>query len=59
MDAPQFCEDWIALAKRTARTSRLKVMVRDVKRDGTGNPILNKKTKRPVMTWRPHQSTPA
>ena len=54
MDAPQFCEDWIALAKRTTRTSRLKVMVRDVKRDSTGNPILNKKTKRPVMTWRPY-----
>src|SRR5690606_21251201 len=46
--APQYCEDWIALAARTTRTARLKVMVRDVKMAKNGAPGLNKKTKRPV-----------
>ncbi len=54
MDAPQFCQDWITLAQRTTRASRLKVMVRDVKRDEVGNPILSKKTKRPMPIWRPY-----
>ncbi|MBV2180922.1 MAG: hypothetical protein KUL86_06755 [Castellaniella sp.] len=53
--APQFCEDWIALANRTTRAARLKVMVRDTKVDKTGAVVLNKKTKRPVMTWRAWQ----
>jgi len=50
--APQYCEDWIALANRTTRATRLKVMVRDTKVDKTGAVVLNKKTKRPVMAWR-------
>ena len=50
--APQYCEDWIALANRTTRAARLKIMVRDTKVDKTGAVVLNKKTKRPVMTWR-------
>lgn len=51
-DAPQFCRDWIDLASRTTRVSRLKVMVRDIKTDKHGNEVLNKRTKLPVMTWR-------
>lgn len=53
--APQFCEDWIALAARTTRAVGLKVMVRDVKRDNKGDPVISKRTKQPVMAWRPYQ----
>lgn len=53
-DAPQFCRDWIELAARTTKASRLRVMVRDVKTDKKGNPVLNKRTQLPVMAWRPY-----
>ncbi|CAM5190889.1 hypothetical protein CDEF62S_03967 [Castellaniella defragrans] len=53
--APQFCEDWIALANRTVRAAHLKVMVRNTKVDKTGAVMLNKETKQPIMTWRAWQ----
>lgn len=52
-DAPQFCRDWIDLAQRTVKHSRLKVMVRDIKKDKKGSPVLHKRTKRPLLAWRP------
>lgn len=51
-DAPQFCRDWIELAQRTVKHSRLRVMVRDIKKDKKGNTVLHKRTKRPLMAWR-------
>ena len=53
-DAPQFCEDWIAVANRTIRAASLKIMVRDVKVDKKGQPVISKRTKQPLMTWRPY-----
>lgn len=54
-DAPQFCRDWIDLAARTTKATRLQVMVRDTKIDKKGNPVLSKRTQMPVMAWRPYE----
>lgn len=35
-DAPQFCNDWIALAKKQMKVSRLKIMCRGQKKDAKG-----------------------
>lgn len=52
-DAPQFCRDWIDLAQRTVGCSRLRIMVRDIKKDSKGATVLHKRTKRPLLAWRP------
>jgi len=54
-DAPQFCRDWIELARKTVRATGLKVMVRDVKTDSKGNVVTRKKSTVPLMTWRPYR----
>ena len=56
-DAPQFCRDWMDLAIKTTKAARLNVMVRDVKRDKKGEPVINKRTQMPVMAWRPYESS--
>ncbi|MFE0843169.1 hypothetical protein [Achromobacter insolitus] len=50
-DAPQFAHEYITLAQRMHRTSRLQVMVRGEKRDATGAPVISKATKKPVIGW--------
>ncbi|KDD10091.1 hypothetical protein L522_1768 [Bordetella bronchiseptica MBORD707] len=52
-DAPQFARDYIALAKRNHRTSRLEVMARGEKRDASGAPRISKATKKPIIGWIP------
>ncbi|OZI39000.1 hypothetical protein CEG14_05545 [Bordetella genomosp. 1] len=54
-DAPQFAEDWIALAKRTVKARGLRVMVRGEKTDRHGATVISKRTKRPVIAWVPYQ----
>jgi hypothetical protein len=54
-DAPQFANEWIALAKRTARAKRCRIMVRGNKVDSTGMVVLNKRGL-PVMTWVAYQA---
>jgi hypothetical protein len=42
-DAPQFCEEWIAMAKKTTKTRSLKVMQYAPKKDKSGNERKSKK----------------
>lgn len=53
--APQFCHDWIDLAKRTAGGTRLQIMARAVKTDKNGAPVISKATGRPLMSWAPYK----
>lgn len=53
--APQFCRDWIKLANKTTRATRLKIMARTVKKDNKGNPVISKRTKLPLMEWTPYE----
>ena len=50
-DAPQFAAEWIELARRTAKATRCRIMVRGEKLDKNGARIISKATKRPVMAW--------
>lgn len=52
-DAPQFASDYIALAKRLHRTSRLQVMARGEKKDANGALVISKATKKPLIGWVP------
>ena len=54
-DAPQFCHDWIELAKKTMRTRGLRIMCRGQKIVKHGAPRINKKTKEPVIGWVPYE----
>lgn len=46
-DAPQFCEQWIELAKKTSRCRALKIMVYDL-----NGKITKKGT--PAKSWQPY-----
>lgn len=52
-DSPQFARDYIALAKRLHRTSRLQVMARGEKKDANGALLISKATKKPLIGWVP------
>ncbi|WP_315136810.1 hypothetical protein [Achromobacter marplatensis] len=52
-DAPQFAKDYIVLAKRLHRTSRLQVMARGEKKDANGALVISKATKKPLIGWVP------
>ncbi|WP_193090157.1 hypothetical protein [Advenella sp. FME57] len=56
-DAPQFCQDWIDLAKKHMRTRGLKIMYRGQVTDKHGAPRINKKTNEPVMGWVPYDGS--
>lgn len=49
-DAPQFCHDWIAVARKTVAHDRLTVMVRGPKPNGTPS----KRTGKIPMAWLPY-----
>lgn len=49
-DAPQFCHDWIALARKTVAHDGLTVMVCGPKPDGRPN----KRTGKMPMAWLPY-----
>lgn len=53
-DAPQFARDFISLASKTMRTSRLRIMCRGPKLDKNGAPLISKTTKKAVIGWIPH-----
>jgi hypothetical protein len=53
-DAPQFARDFISLASKTMRTSRLRVMCRGPVLDKHGAPRISKTTKREIIGWVPH-----
>ena len=54
-DAPQFCREWMELAKKHMRARGLKIMCRGEKLDKHGAPRINKKTKQPVIGWVPYE----
>lgn len=51
-DAPQFANDWIEVAKRTAKIHSQKLMRRGEKKDKKGNPVVRKGS--PVIGWIPY-----
>lgn len=53
-DAPQFAQEFIRLATRQTRSSRLRVMTRGEKLDNQGAPRISKATKRPIIGWIPY-----
>jgi hypothetical protein len=50
-DAPQFAEQFVELARRTARCRDLRIRAKQVLMDEKGNPKINKKTKAPKVGW--------
>ena len=53
-DAPQFAEEWIAVALKTEDIKSPKIMVRGVNTDRRGNQKVNKKGI-PVISWVPYE----
>ncbi len=51
LDAPEFAEELIALAKRTTKCHSMHVRVHIPKLNKDGSPVINKRTKKPAMTW--------
>lgn len=56
-DAPQFCDDFIALAKKTIKCRALKIMCYQEKKKKNGQPVISKKTGKPTMTWQKYEET--
>jgi hypothetical protein len=48
-DAPQFAEQFIQMARKTGDCRDMKIRAKRVITDAGGQPILNKKTKRPKI----------
>ena len=53
--APQFCREWIEVARRTTGLRRYKIMVRTEKTDKQGAVVISKKTRSPTLTWKPYK----
>lgn len=51
MDAPEFCEELISLARKTTECHSMHIRVHVQKRDKKGGIIISNKTKKPMMTW--------
>lgn len=49
-DAPQFCHDWIELARKTVGHDGLRIMVRGERPGGA----VSKRTGKPIMAWLPY-----
>jgi hypothetical protein len=58
-DAPQFAHDWVAVAARTVKCRALEVMARTPKTDKNGQVMRSKRTRQPMLTWRPYQELKA
>lgn len=50
-DAPQFCDEWISLARTTGEYEGYTVKCRGVAHDAKGNPKISKTTGQPVISW--------
>ncbi|WP_238343367.1 hypothetical protein [Pseudomonas sp. RW3S2] len=50
-DAPQYAEQFAALARKTGVCRDLRVRAKCTLTDSEGNPIINKKTKAPRIGW--------
>ncbi|MHC2148307.1 hypothetical protein ACVI9W_004289 [Pseudomonas sp. 210_17 TE3656] len=61
-DAPQYAQQFIELAKRTGKCRDLRIRAKALLRGEEGKPVINPKTKAPVVGWsdyQPHQQTSA
>ncbi|KPA87336.1 hypothetical protein PF66_06159 [Pseudomonas asplenii] len=54
-DAPQYAEQFAALARKTGNCRDLRVRAKCALTDAEGNPIINKKTKAPRIGWVDYQ----
>ncbi|MGP5356383.1 hypothetical protein [Pseudomonas helleri] len=50
-DAPQYAEQFVALAKRQCKCRSLRIRAKCPIVDAEGNPVINKKTKAPKVGW--------
>ncbi len=55
-DAPQYAEDFKAVARRTLKCRDLHVRARTVVTDAEGNPVVSKKTGAPKVAWRDYEA---
>ncbi|MFG5862767.1 hypothetical protein [Metapseudomonas sp. CR1201] len=54
-DAPQYAEEFIALARRTLTCRHLQIRCKVVLTDGSGKPLINRKTGAPKVGWQDYQ----
>ncbi|WP_374979038.1 hypothetical protein PSGK_19030 [Pseudomonas solani] len=57
-DAPQFAEEFIALARKTLECRDMHIKLRTTLTDATGRPITDSKTGAPKTGWLPHGPQP-
>ncbi|MBB2928356.1 hypothetical protein [Paraburkholderia silvatlantica] len=57
LDAPQFCEEWIELARKTGHYDAFAIKCRGVARDKKGAPKLSKTTGAELITWVAYKPT--
>jgi hypothetical protein len=50
-DAPQFCEEWISIARTTGEYEGYVIKCRGTSLDAKGNPKISKSTGMPIITW--------
>lgn len=53
--APQFCDDWMDLARRLDELISGRIMCRGVKLNKHGAPMVSKSTGKEMMTWVPYE----
>ncbi|WP_330114110.1 hypothetical protein SA496_15695 [Pseudomonas sp. JS3066] len=54
-DAPQYADEFIALARRTLKCRDLQIRCKAALTDAQGNPLINKKTKAPKVGWQDYE----
>lgn len=57
-DAPQFCEEFIAVARKTLDCRDMHIKCKSLITDAKGQPVLNKKTGAPKVGWHAHGPQP-
>ncbi|MGF6695175.1 acyl-CoA reductase-like NAD-dependent aldehyde dehydrogenase [Metapseudomonas resinovorans] len=55
-DAPQYAEEFIALARRTLTCRHLHIRCKVVLTDASGKPLTNKKIGAPKIGWRDYEN---
>ncbi|WP_287030000.1 hypothetical protein [Pseudomonas sp. UBA6310] len=58
-DAPQFAQDFIAVARRTLQCRDMHIKCRVPMTDALGNPLMNRKTGVQKVGWKAHGSQSA
>lgn len=53
-DAPQYAEEFIALARKTLECRDMHIKLRTTLTDASGQPLTHKKTGAPKTGWRPY-----